>query len=75
MIKKIIIALSLFFMTISFSSATELNEQVFYNGVIKNAYNQNNLPVLPGNWKVYDLEKSGSVPSGNFYGSSRSLQT
>jgi hypothetical protein len=67
MIKKIIIALSLFFMTISFSSATELNEQVFYNGVIKNAYNQNNLPVLPGNWKVYDLEKSGSVPSGNFY--------
>ena len=67
MIKKIIIVLSTLFIVTSFSSATELNEQVFYNGVIKNAYNQNDLPVLPGNWKVYDLEKSGSVPSGNFY--------
>ena len=28
-------------MSISFSNATELNEQVFYNGEIKNAYNQN----------------------------------
>ncbi len=54
-------------MSLSFSNATELNEQVFYNGEIKNAYNQNDLPILPGNWKVYDLEKSGSVPSGNFY--------
>ena len=67
MIKKIIIVLSTLFIVTSFSSATELNEQVFYNSVIKNAYNQNDLPVLPGNWKVYDLEKSGSVPSGNFY--------
>ena len=54
-------------MSISLGNATELNEQVFYKGEIKNAYNQNDLPILPGNWKVYDLEKSGSVPSGNFY--------
>ena len=31
------------------------------------AYNIANLPLLPGNWKVDDLEKSGSVQSGNFY--------
>ena len=58
MFKNIIISLSLLLMSISFSNATELNEQVFYNGEIKNAYNQNDLPILPGNWKVYDLEKS-----------------
>ena len=67
MFKNIIISLSILLMSLSFSNATELNEQVFYNGEIKNAYNQNDLPILPGNWKVYDLEKSGSVPSGNFY--------
>ena len=67
MFKNIIISLSLLLISISFSNATELNEQVFYKGEIKNAYNQNDLPILPGNWKVYDLEKSGSVPSGNFY--------
>ena len=26
------------------------------------AYNQIDLPLLPGSWKIYDLEKSGSVP-------------
>ncbi len=47
MFKNIIISLSLLLMSISFSNATELNEQVFYNGEIKNAYNQNDLPILP----------------------------
>ena len=58
----------LFFVTaITFASATELNENSLYNGKINKAYNQADLPLLPGEWKIYDLEKSGSVASGNFF--------
>ena len=38
-----------------------------YSGNIKGAYGVTNLPLLPGQWKVDDLEKSGSISSGNFY--------
>ena len=54
------------FITLSASSA-ELNEVEIYEGTIKGAYSVTNLPLLPGNWKVDDLEKSGSINSGNFY--------
>ena len=53
------------------SSRTEPNvratEVEIYEGTIKGAYSVTNLPLLPGNWKVDDLEKSGSINSGNFY--------
>ena len=54
------------FLTFSASSA-ELNQVEIYEGTIKGAYSVTNLPLLPGNWKVDDLEKSGSINSGNFY--------
>ena len=54
------------FITFSASSA-ELNEVEIYEGTIQGAYSVTNLPLLPGNWKVDDLEKSGSINSGNFY--------
>ena len=54
------------FVTFSANSA-ELNEVEIYEGTIKGAYSVTNLPLLPGNWKVDDLEKSGSINSGNFY--------
>ena len=47
--------------------ATEFNELSFYEGKVEKAYNQTDLPMLPGKWKIFDMEKSGSVPSGNFY--------
>ena len=48
-------------------NAQEFNDLETYSGNIAGAYNIANLPLLPGNWKVDDLEKSGSVQSGNFY--------
>ena len=54
------------FITFS-ASSSELNEVQIYEGTIKGAYSVTNLPLLPGNWKVDDLEKSGSINSGNFY--------
>ena len=48
-------------------NAQEFNALETYSGSINGAYNIANLPLLPGNWKVDDLEKSGSVQSGNFY--------
>ena len=66
--KNIIIStLALLLSFTSYSVAEEFNENLLYTGTINSAYNQVDLPMLPGNWKVYDLEKSGSVPSGNFY--------
>ena len=66
--KNIIIpTLALLLSFTSYSVAEEFNENLLYTGTINSAYNQVDLPMLPGNWKVYDLEKSGSVPSGNFY--------
>ena len=47
--------------------AQEFNELETYSGNIKGAYGVTNLPLLPGEWKVDDLEKSGSISSGNFY--------
>ena len=47
--------------------AQEFNELETYTGNIKGAYGVTNLPLLPGQWKVDDLEKSGSISSGNFY--------
>ena len=64
------IIISTFALLLSFTSysvAEEFNENLLYTGTINSAYNQVDLPMLPGNWKIYDLEKSGSVPSGNFY--------
>ena len=66
LIKTIAIGLLATFITFSASSA-ELNEVEIYEGTIKGAYSVTNLPLLPGNWKVDDLEKSGSINSGNFY--------
>ena len=54
------------FITFS-ANSSELNEVEIYEGTIKGAYSVTNLPLLPGNWKVDDLEKSGSINSGNFY--------
>ena len=66
--KKIItLALIAFFALVSFAAATEFNTNSIYSGKVERAYNQADIPLLPGDWKVYDLEKSGSVPSGNFY--------
>ena len=66
--KNIIIStLALLLSFTSYSVAEEFNENLLYTGTISSAYNQVDLPMLPGNWKIYDLEKSGSVPSGNFY--------
>ena len=66
LIKTIATGLLATFITFSASSA-ELNEVEIYEGTIKGAYSVTNLPLLPGNWKVDDLEKSGSINSGNFY--------
>ena len=66
LIKTFFAGLLATFITFSASSA-ELNEVEIYEGTIKGAYSVTNLPLLPGNWKVDDLEKSGSINSGNFY--------
>ena len=66
LIKTIVAGLTATLITFSASSA-ELNEVEIYEGTIKGAYSVTNLPLLPGNWKVDDLEKSGSINSGNFY--------
>ena len=66
--KKLITLTSIaFFALVSFAVATEFNTNSIYSGKVERAYNQADIPLLPGDWKVYDLEKSGSVPSGNFY--------
>ena len=66
LIRTFFASLLAMFITFSASSA-ELNEVEIYEGTIKGAYSVTNLPLLPGNWKVDDLEKSGSINSGNFY--------
>ena len=66
LIKTIVAGLIATLITFSASSA-ELNEVEIYEGTIKGAYSVTNLPLLPGNWKVDDIEKSGSINSGNFY--------
>ena len=66
--KKLITLTSIaFFALVSFVAATEFNSNSIYSGKVERAYNQADIPLLPGDWKVFDLEKSGSVPSGNFY--------
>ena len=66
--KKLITLTSIaFFALVFFAAATEFNTNSIYSGKVERAYNQADIPLLPGDWKVYDLEKSGSVPSGNFY--------
>lgn len=65
--KNLINFLILNLVLISFASANEFNENSLYADKVDRAYNQVDLPILPGKWKIYDLEKSGSVPSGNFY--------
>ena len=66
--KKLITLTSIaFFALVSFAVATEFNTNSIYSGKVERAYNQADIPLLPGDWKVFDLEKSGSVPSGNFY--------
>ena len=66
--KKLIKLTSIaFFALVSFAVATEFNTNSIYSGKVERAYNQADIPLLPGDWKVFDLEKSGSVPSGNFY--------
>ena len=66
LIRSFFAGLLVTFITFSANSA-ELNEVEIYEGTIKGAYSVTNLPLLPGNWKVDDLEKSGSINSGNFY--------
>ena len=66
--KNLITLISIaFFALVSFAAATEFNTNSIYSGKVERAYNQADIPLLPGDWKVFDLEKSGSVPSGNFY--------
>ena len=66
--KKLITLTSIvFFVLVSFAAATEFNTNSVYSGKVERAYNQADIPLLPGDWKIYDLEKSGSIPSGNFY--------
>ena len=66
--KKLITIISIaYFALISFAYSTEFNENSVYTGIVEKAYNQVDIPLLPGNWKILDLEKSGSVPSGNFF--------
>ena len=66
--KKLITFTSIaFFALVSLVAATEFNSNSIYSGKVERAYNQADIPLLPGDWKVFDLEKSGSVPSGNFY--------
>ncbi len=66
--KKLITLTSIaLFSLVSFAVATEFNTNSIYSGKVERAYNQADIPLLPGDWKVFDLEKSGSVPSGNFY--------
>ncbi len=48
-------------------NAQEFNNLETYSGSINGAYGVTNLPLLPGKWKVDDMEKSGSISSGNFY--------
>ena len=59
------------FFVFSFSSLSlasgEFNENEVYSGLLKSTYTSIALPLLPGEWKVDDIEKSGSVGSGNFY--------
>ena len=65
---KKFLATSLLFVFYSFPTmAQEFNELETYSGNIKGVYGVTNLPLLPGQWKVDDLEKSGSISSGNFY--------
>ena len=59
--------IALFLASTTYSISEEFNENLLYSGTVTSAYNQVDLPMLPGDWKIYDLEKSGSVPSGNFY--------
>ena len=66
LIRSFFAGLLVTFITFSANSA-ELNEVEIYEGTIKGAYSVTNLPLLPGNWKVDELEKSGSINSGNFY--------
>ena len=68
MMKKLITITSIvIFALTSYAISTEFNENSIYSGTVERAYNQVDIPLLPGNWKIFDLEKSGSVPSGNFY--------
>ena len=66
LIRSFFAGLLVTFITFS-ANSSELNEVEIYEGTIKGAYSVTNLPLLPGNWKVDDLEKSGSINSGNFY--------
>ena len=49
--KNIIIStLALLLSFTSYSVAEEFNENLLYTGTINSAYNQVDLPMLPGNW-------------------------
>ena len=65
-IRSVTAGLLAVFITFS-ANSTELNEVEIYEDSIKGVYSVTNLPLLPGAWKVDDIEKSGSVNSGNFY--------
>ena len=67
--KKFFILLTLTLLPFtSLALSEEFNENILYSGgKVDRAYNTVDLPMLPGTWKIYDLEKSGSVASGNFY--------
>jgi hypothetical protein len=65
-IRSLSVGLLAAFITFS-ANSVELNEVEIYEGSIKGVYSVTNLPLLPGTWKVDDIEKSGSINSGNFY--------
>ena len=65
-IRSVTAGLLAVFITFS-ANSSELNEIAIYEDSIKGVYSVTNLPLLPGAWKVDDIEKSGSVNSGNFY--------
>ena len=67
MIKTILFSVYFFISSIIFVSAQQLNYDETYNTEIKDAYGLLDVPLPPGEWKLFDLEEVGSVSSGDFF--------
>tara|TARA_B100001175_G_C19233454_1_gene506411 strand:+ start:53 stop:697 length:645 start_codon:yes stop_codon:yes gene_type:complete len=67
MIKTILFSVYFFISSIIFVSAQQLKYDETYNTEIKDAYGLLDVPLPPGEWKLFDLEEVGSVSSGDFF--------
>ena len=67
MIKTILFSVYFFISSIIFVSAQQLNYDETYDTEIKDAYGLLDVPLPPGEWKLFDLEEVGSVSSGDFF--------